>query len=329
MQYDWHYSRDGKRHGPITATQLKELATTGRLSPDDLVWRRDMKEWRNASTVKGLFPKNAGRTSATSPPPLPQTVSSSDEAQGATPKKFLWGCLLFPVMIALLLSRVQRARDVELKAPAERQQKAATSSMSLDEKESEKNGGPLTEAYFPYKPGSQRIMMGAANVGDKTWITKDEYTDSGDGLITKRRLKWTAMKGDQIVHFPIVASDPEVRRVHNGFVEVKSSTWIGNDDSGWDPFIKLGAVVGDSWPGLMEGAVFTFVGFKDRILKDATVRCAVIEEIQGDPFNLKIVRLYAIDLGMVSERAYDIADGKEVYLRTLFLEGLRSDESDK
>lgn len=54
---NWHYARGGEKDGPITMEQLKELATTGQLSPDDLVWREDMKDWRKASTVKGLFPE--------------------------------------------------------------------------------------------------------------------------------------------------------------------------------------------------------------------------------------------------------------------------------
>ena len=56
MAANWHYAKGGEKHGPIRAAQLKELATKGQLSPDDLVWREDMTEWRKASTVKGLFP---------------------------------------------------------------------------------------------------------------------------------------------------------------------------------------------------------------------------------------------------------------------------------
>ncbi|MCZ2342657.1 MAG: DUF4339 domain-containing protein [Bacteroidales bacterium] len=67
MAANWHYATGGEKHGPVTASQLKELATTGKLSPDDLVWREDMTEWRKASTVKGLFPVQP--TTATETPP--------------------------------------------------------------------------------------------------------------------------------------------------------------------------------------------------------------------------------------------------------------------
>ena len=74
MSNNWHYAKGGEKHGPITATQLKQLVTTGQLAPDDLVWRENMTEWRKASTVKGLFPEQSG-----TPPIAPKPVSTSVE----------------------------------------------------------------------------------------------------------------------------------------------------------------------------------------------------------------------------------------------------------
>ena len=79
MSKNWHYATNGEKHGPVSAAQLKELATTGQLSPDDLVWREDMKEWRKASTVKGLFPEQP-RSAAKSPPPPPVSSGQSDDS---------------------------------------------------------------------------------------------------------------------------------------------------------------------------------------------------------------------------------------------------------
>lgn len=92
MAANWHYAKGGKKHGPITAAQLKELATTGQLSPDDLVWREDMKEWRKASTVKGLFSEQSSVSPAPPPPPTSRTNST-----GETP---LWER---PAILALLV----------------------------------------------------------------------------------------------------------------------------------------------------------------------------------------------------------------------------------
>jgi hypothetical protein len=80
MAANWHYANGGEKHGPITASQLKELATTGKLSPDDLVWREDMKEWRKASTVKGLFPEDHATTLSVSPPQSSRVESTQQQS---------------------------------------------------------------------------------------------------------------------------------------------------------------------------------------------------------------------------------------------------------
>lgn len=118
---NWHYSRAGERYGPITAAQLKELATTGQLGPADLVWREDMTDWRKASSVKGLFPERAKQTPTMTPPPVHPIDGKESETKTLTPKRLLLGCLFIPVLIALLLPAVKQARDAARKAQAERQ----------------------------------------------------------------------------------------------------------------------------------------------------------------------------------------------------------------
>ncbi len=66
----WFYSRDGKQSDAVASSVLKQLARSGGLSPDDLVWREGMEEWAPASKVKGLFPEGLA---ASSPPPLPNS----------------------------------------------------------------------------------------------------------------------------------------------------------------------------------------------------------------------------------------------------------------
>jgi hypothetical protein len=58
MQPLWHYSDGEQRHGPVTAAELKALADTGRLTPDSLVWKDGMPEWKPAKRVKDLFGAN-------------------------------------------------------------------------------------------------------------------------------------------------------------------------------------------------------------------------------------------------------------------------------
>jgi hypothetical protein len=56
MATDWYYSNSGRKRGPVTSSQLKALARTGKLLPTDLVWKDGMSSWQPASKVKGLFP---------------------------------------------------------------------------------------------------------------------------------------------------------------------------------------------------------------------------------------------------------------------------------
>ncbi|HEY1378328.1 MAG TPA: GYF domain-containing protein [Gemmataceae bacterium] len=54
MASEWYYSHNGERHGPISTSQLKEMAAGGRLRPEDLVWKDGMDNWTPAGKVKGL-----------------------------------------------------------------------------------------------------------------------------------------------------------------------------------------------------------------------------------------------------------------------------------
>ena len=56
---EWYYARGNKQTGPVTAVELKRLATVGELHPDDLVWREGLTEWAPARTVRGLFKDEA------------------------------------------------------------------------------------------------------------------------------------------------------------------------------------------------------------------------------------------------------------------------------
>ncbi|MEX0978316.1 MAG: GYF domain-containing protein, partial [Pirellulales bacterium] len=62
----WYYARNDQQFGPVSAAELKQLADTGRLSPDDLLWREGMDTWATAINLRGLFSSDA---TANTPPP--------------------------------------------------------------------------------------------------------------------------------------------------------------------------------------------------------------------------------------------------------------------
>lgn len=66
MTVAWHYSRAGKKHGPVSSAELQGLARKGLLGPEDLVWKEGMEAWQKAERLKGLFPAVAA-----APPLMP------------------------------------------------------------------------------------------------------------------------------------------------------------------------------------------------------------------------------------------------------------------
>lgn len=76
MADEWHYTNDGNQQGPVSASELKEFAASGSLSPSDLVWKEGMSDWKPASSVKGLFPGNAA-TPKSSTPSIPTSNSTA------------------------------------------------------------------------------------------------------------------------------------------------------------------------------------------------------------------------------------------------------------
>lgn len=56
MASEWHYTQNGQpADAPVNNVQLKQLALSGLLRPDDLVWKEGMPNWAPAGSIKGLF----------------------------------------------------------------------------------------------------------------------------------------------------------------------------------------------------------------------------------------------------------------------------------
>jgi len=78
MADQWYYAQDGQRHGPISREQLDELATSGQLQADNLVWTEGMDQWTAASQIEGLL-------SAAPPEPTPPLPSGPPAPAGPPP----------------------------------------------------------------------------------------------------------------------------------------------------------------------------------------------------------------------------------------------------
>lgn len=65
----WFHAQDGRQHGPVDEAELRQLVASGRLKPDDLVWRDGMPEWVPVSSLPQLAPSPG--PSMAPPPPAP------------------------------------------------------------------------------------------------------------------------------------------------------------------------------------------------------------------------------------------------------------------
>ncbi len=62
--HQWHYAINGQQHGPVPWTELRKLATKGKLARSDRVWRQGYAEWVLAQQVQDLFATDARQSSS-------------------------------------------------------------------------------------------------------------------------------------------------------------------------------------------------------------------------------------------------------------------------
>jgi len=84
MADQWRYSVAGEKKGPVSSSELKQLASAGKLSRTDLIWKEGMANWVLAGKVKGLFPVQETSTPPRMPPPV-DSQPSEDKLIKNTP----------------------------------------------------------------------------------------------------------------------------------------------------------------------------------------------------------------------------------------------------
>jgi len=62
----------------VTGQELKQLAASGELGPEDLVWHKGMQDWQQASRISGLLPSKPGQRGF----PLPQSTTDTATSSG-------------------------------------------------------------------------------------------------------------------------------------------------------------------------------------------------------------------------------------------------------
>jgi ATP-dependent protease ClpP protease subunit len=70
----WYYTKNNSKQGPITESELHELAARDQLDPGDLVWHAGLSEWTRAEDIPGLL----------APPPLESDVELPEPEETGT-----------------------------------------------------------------------------------------------------------------------------------------------------------------------------------------------------------------------------------------------------
>lgn len=82
----WYYTFNGSKAGPVSSSRLKQLSLEGKLSPDDHVWKEGMSDWRQASTIKGLFDVPSSVDPIVPPPVVRPSPSRSSNSNPEWPR---------------------------------------------------------------------------------------------------------------------------------------------------------------------------------------------------------------------------------------------------
>jgi uncharacterized RDD family membrane protein YckC len=87
MAEAWYVAIKGKRQGPLSGNQIRQMATNGTIGPDDLLWKEGMAQWVRCDSVKGLFPPAAGSVASSQLAPMPPRVGGGPSRVAGPPPR--------------------------------------------------------------------------------------------------------------------------------------------------------------------------------------------------------------------------------------------------
>jgi hypothetical protein len=184
MASEWFIQRGGSQTGPYSSQQLRQLANGGKLSPDDLIRKSDMKDWVAARTAKGLFSTTAATpTPSTSTAAAPATAETPEKEKPPSSSKAGRIALLIGVLLAAyffrdsLPSRNRRARRANAVAVNQQGGQPTVAAAPAESDAPRKppslaTGRPSSEAFIPWLREVRGVRFdtppeGSSSVGTK------------------------------------------------------------------------------------------------------------------------------------------------------------------
>lgn len=285
MAATWYVERGGRRTGPYTPAQLKELVASGRLQPTDMVMNETMAKAIPAAKVKGLFPAQAG-------PPLSQVAqedpATPDETPGPGPASMtekpasslreklsalpgwqkgvailgvvMTGFCLFSCVVGVI-TNLAGYKPKEGRVASKQEEKAGVSKTNQKTQPTvpakNENVSAITEDFFPHKPGTVLVYDADWYMNDGVLIEKvvrTRCTYKEDGVIECVDIKEGRKKRNQITGE--VQWGGDINRPNEGFLgrryrKTPDAIELGSDWPGggmlWRPILKLDAKEKDKW----------------------------------------------------------------------------------
>ncbi|MFO0888758.1 MAG: GYF domain-containing protein [Isosphaeraceae bacterium] len=164
---EWYCIRDRETFGPFDFAELWRDARSGKLLPDDQVWRPGMRRWKRAAKISGMFPDRRHSASPIDPAAAYSRKFHSIEqlrahlAAQRADVPFLWlagSCLVLLVLLmAVLLFPARRAGAVQAaSAPLYDARNAAEGSTGRATRHPEAGPAPAPEA--PETPRTASVV---------------------------------------------------------------------------------------------------------------------------------------------------------------------------
>jgi Ca-activated chloride channel family protein len=82
---EWYFARQGQTFGPFSDRELRDLARSGKLLPEDLISQPGAKKWHPASAIRGLFSGSSDEFGSDDPPQAVRVVPPQAQPMAAEP----------------------------------------------------------------------------------------------------------------------------------------------------------------------------------------------------------------------------------------------------
>jgi hypothetical protein len=309
---NWHVKRNEKTFGPFNSDQLKKLADSGKIKPEDLLKRENQENWVRACEIKGLGLEARHIPNKTlsppplientpTPPPLPSAVNETQKTPSNQPLSILVS-LGFLIAIFMCfqygMSSSKRKRVPRSLSVSNHETENAKVARSAGSTESTSNTASDKEDE---KKGSVKIEFIKNNVDPNAPIMTSDFLPE----TAERRV---------YVFTTFTDNFPPIRRTATGVPtrwDNEKNILMSVVPGGGGVRLYIGSAPGDKWR-LPTYGEYEFEGFLDNDGKLVVDKATDFIRIKRRVFSTPHVEsdfLFQRGIGFVEEGHYRVDDG--------------------